>query len=125
MTKSRQSENHELNLIGLEDSLFNRLRSCLLTQTKYKEAFRNLREALGGSQVLSSFPSMNSFHNNSDLNASQKDTNAKKSLSRHATKIFMVDNRAHGILMSDEDISITYKIILKLKHFNGFNFKSI
>ena len=90
----------------MEDSLFTRLRSCILTQVKYKEAFRNLREALGGSQVLSSFPSMNSFNNtntNIDLNQSLKDKK-NASLSRHNTKIFE-HSKSQGILMSDEQIS--------------------
>lgn len=88
----------------MEDSLFIRLRSCILTQVKYKEAFRNLREALGGSQVLSSFPSMNSFNNtNIDLNQSLKDKK-NTSLSRHNTKIFE-HSKSQGILMSDEQIS--------------------
>ena len=94
-------------LLNNEDGLFNRLRSCLTAQSKYKEAFRNLRDSLGGSQVLSSFPSMNSFHLNSELSASQKD---KKSLtlSRHTTKFFG-ENKSKGILMSDEEISKCFK----------------
>jgi hypothetical protein len=76
----------------------------LLTQAKYKEAFKNLRESLGGSQVLSSFPSMNSFHINSDTSAAPKDKKSITSLSRHPTKIFG-ESKGPGILMSDEQIS--------------------
>lgn len=98
-----------MHLIGSEDSLFNRLRACLIAQAKYKEAFRNLRDALGGSQVLSSFPSMNSFHNTSDLSANLKDPKKGPNLSRHATRI-LTDTRSNGILMSDENISKLKKI---------------
>lgn len=34
------------------ESTFQRLKNCLLLQASYKETFRNLRDALGGAQML-------------------------------------------------------------------------
>jgi len=67
-------------------------------QTKYKEAFRNLRDALGGNQALSSFPSVSSMQA-SDNSIAIKDANRKT----HSTRRFNTD-KGHGILMSDEDV---------------------
>ena len=67
-------------------------------QTKYKEAFRNLRDALGGNQALSSFPSVSSLQA-SDNSIAIKDANRKA----HSTRKFNSE-KGHGILMSDEDV---------------------
>ncbi|CAF5069397.1 unnamed protein product, partial [Rotaria sp. Silwood1] len=39
---------------SINESTFQRLKNCLLLQASYKEIFRTLRDALGGSQMLTS-----------------------------------------------------------------------
>jgi hypothetical protein len=90
------------------DTLFNRLKSCLIVQMKYKDAFRALRDALGGNQALSSFPSVSSFQVNSDNTSNLKDSlNTslnKKSINSNLSQKANGEIRSHGILMSEEDI---------------------
>lgn len=89
------------------DTLFNRLKSCLIVQMKYKEAFRTLRDALGGNQTLSSFPSVSSFQVNSDNTSNNLKDSINTSSNKKSTSSSQKPNgeiRSHGILMSEEDI---------------------
>lgn len=82
------------------EGLFVRLKMCLHVQQKYKEAFRNLRDGLGGSQTLSSFPSVSSFQT-SDQSSAKPESN-RKTVS--TLKRSQNDTKNHGILMSEEDV---------------------
>lgn len=70
--KTKSSEITDL-LFKNSDHFFGRLKSCLLLQSKYKESFRNLRDALGGNQALSGFQSSSSSVLNSELSINLKD----------------------------------------------------
>ena len=93
---------NELNQLQ-PDNFLNRLRSCLIVQAKYKEAFRNLRDALGGSQALSSFPSVSSVQA-SEHSLSQTDLKKKHSISLRRIGAESSSSKSHGILMSEEEI---------------------
>ena len=87
------------------ESFLYRLKMCLLVQTKYKEAFRNLRDALGGTHALSSFPSVSSVNNFDPQSASNAGKKSSIAMSLHRNQLVSaVEQRNHGILMSDEDI---------------------
>lgn len=86
----------------INETLFGRLKSCILLQVKYKEAFRNLRDALGGNQALSNFPSVSSALN-PDLNnnMSSQDTQSTSTIN-YSKKIGNRRNesmRINGILI--------------------------
>jgi hypothetical protein len=76
------------------ETFYSRLKTCLYVQQKYKDAFRNLRDSLGGSLSLSSFPSVSSLitPDQQSSNNSQRDSRKRR-----------VDGY-HGILMSEEEV---------------------
>lgn len=76
---------------------------CLYVQSKYKEAFRNLRDGLGGTQALSSFPSVSSLHTSDQSSFKEKDSAPPKS-KQTAYRRTNNDSKNHGILMSEEDV---------------------
>jgi hypothetical protein len=92
---------NEAELTNGPDSFLNRLKICLMVQVKYKEAFRNLRDALGGTQALSSFPSISSVQN---VEQQQSSTNIARKFANRRNTLLSADNRSHGILMSEEDV---------------------
>ena len=80
------------------ETFYQRLRNCLTVQAKYKEAFRNLRDALGGSQALQSFPQINASVSSMQNASSRPPTTlASPTPSTNPT-------RHRGILMSEEDV---------------------
>lgn len=108
MSKSR-SNLLDLNesILRNSESLFSRFKSCLIVQAKYKEAFRNLRDALGGNQALSSFPSVSSVHiSDNSISAREQSVMLKKNNSsmNMNRKGGNESTRHSGILMSEEDI---------------------
>lgn len=103
--------NELLNKTG--ESLFIRLKSCLIVQSKYKEAFRNLRDSLGGSQTLSSFPSISSSVQMNSSEIQRDAIMAKKQPASQTGGAFTAMSRRSenttknsnsGILMSEEEI---------------------
>lgn len=90
------------SIMANSESFYQRLKTCLLVQTKYKEAFRNLRDNLGGVQALSSFPSISSVQEN------QSSSRLNKTSSIQGNRRSFVgssnENKSHGILMSEEDV---------------------
>ena len=100
LSKSKPADLNE-SMSRINETLFGRLKSCILLQVKYKEAFRNLRDALGGNQALSNFPSVSSALN-PDLNnnMSSQDTQSSSTIN-YSKKIGNRRNesmRINGIL---------------------------
>ena len=83
----------------VSEGLFTRLKTCLMVQAKYKDVFRILRDGLGGSQALSSFPSVSSLQTSDQ--SSVKETARNKTQSTHRRTN---ESKNHGILMSEEDV---------------------
>jgi len=104
--KAKSTSDHELT--G-SDKLYQRLKNCLHVQAKYKEAFRSLRDGLGGAQALQSFPSISSIQNSSDQNIqSTSKLGGGGKLGRRSVLYSANDqtltNVNHGILMSEEEV---------------------
>ena len=91
----------------LYEGLYARLKNCLYVQAKYKEAFRNLRDGLGGTQALSSFPSVSSLHTSDQSSLKDKDSAPPKS-KQTAYRRTNNDSKNHGILMSEEDVIFSH-----------------
>jgi hypothetical protein len=89
------------------EGLYARLKNCLYVQAKYKEAFRNLRDGLGGTQALASFPSVSSLHTSDQSSLKDKDSAPPKS-KQTAYRRTNNDSKNHGILMSEEDIIFSH-----------------
>lgn len=107
MNKSKTAEPNE-TLAKMADTFFGRLKACLLLQTKYKEVFRNLRDALGGSHALASFPSMSS---SSELNTSLKE--AQVSTRKPVTHRRNESMKPNGDTYSEATILLQYSDIPK------------
>jgi hypothetical protein len=86
------------------EGLFARLKTCLQVQARYKEAFRALRDGLGGSQALSSFPSVSSLHTSDQSSTKETTSHRKASTFRRSTN----ESKNHGILMSEEDVIFSH-----------------
>lgn len=99
-----QKKSTEQELASNSDKFYQRLKTCLMVQAKYKEAFRNLRDALGGTQALQSFPSISSIQNSVDQ---QTISASKLGKSRRSTVFSSMTNEQvnHGILMSEEEVT--------------------
>jgi hypothetical protein len=102
------------------DSFINRLKSCLIVQAKYKEAFRALRDSLGGNQALNGFQvnSTSSFEMvaNNSTNTFKEVSQSPLNKSLNPRQIMTLNTRRMsadtgnssaarlvGILMSDEE----------------------
>lgn len=94
----------ESDINNTTDTFYQRLKNCLMVQIKYKEAFRNLRDALGGSQALQSFPQINASV------SSMQTTDASSALRKRRSTVFasatpsLQNDKPHGILMSEEQV---------------------
>ena len=103
MKNKIKSNDQSDSILKINDSYFGRLKICLLLQSKYKEAFRNLRDALGGNQALSGFPSISSSLPNSELNISSKDLQTSTTLSSKKTMLHNL-NRRHESMKTSGNI---------------------
>ncbi|CAF3706798.1 unnamed protein product, partial [Rotaria sordida] len=84
-----------LDTNSINESTFQRLKNCLLLQASYKETFRTLRDALGGSQMLTT--TAFSATSSSSLSGTTSAQPQDQSHSRyHYT-------RSSGILMSQDE----------------------
>ena len=88
--------------VQVPEGLFVRLKNCLLVQAKFKEAFRHLRDGLGGTQALSSFPSVSSLQASDQSSIKETTTNSKSKVS--TLRRTQNESKNHGILMSEEDV---------------------
>lgn len=125
LSKSKPADLNE-SMSRINETLFGRLKSCILLQVKYKEVFRNLRDALGGNQALSNFPSVSSALN-PDLNnnMSSQDTQSSSTIN-YSKKIGNRRNesmRINGILIVSflVTILILISVVLILKLLLSFS----
>ncbi|CAF1326895.1 unnamed protein product [Adineta steineri] len=77
-----------------DESVYQRLKNCLLLQASYKEIFRALRDALGGAQMLTT----TAFSSASSTISGTTNTHTRdQSQSRHQIR------RSSGILMAEDE----------------------